>query len=439
MKAHYLLIFVFSVATGLAIACSSEEPVSTPSAAPTREVLAPTPSPSRAATPQGPSPTRTPTLRTVWLFDLEAGTRTTLTDELDRPPYELSFEDGAETVRIRYWFDGQRVALGFALDGTLLARTEVVPTCTETRHGAEIAGRHYVDAACGLISPNERWMTYGTAVEQPPEALTRGDWDQWVVNLETGESRLLQEGLRHCGGCDGRYAAEWSPSSRFLFFPEWLQSGRTFLSDILTMTTVEITVGSTEIHRKPAWSPAEDHLLAYHQDGSTFLHDLSSDVRIKVQMLGDYVRFEANGAYLYASVPDSSKEGILVYDVKEQRVAATLPGHITFLAFHGVNLPIVGTDDGFVAAFSEGGTCTGVAIYRDELQAGCVRGSGPEISPDGRKVAFRSGREIKLFDVEAGVTTILATGIEGGENPRIVWNPMSTHLLVLWPGYHIGL
>ena len=114
--------------------------------------------------------------------------------------------------------------------------------------------------ASALLRPAiHRHRRHVNALQRPGPEVAVGaaklpTWDQWALNRHTDERRLLQAGLVHCGGCDGRFGAEWSPSGRFVYYAEYAQAGRTFLSDLETGTTRVISEGSTLVSAKPSWT-----------------------------------------------------------------------------------------------------------------------------------------------------------------------------------------
>ena len=333
--ASILLLFL------LLAACSGSEQPSTPS--PARSAVSPavepSPLPTATATRQPNASPEPSTGRTVWLFDLSASSFVTLTDSLENRPYEVELDAATATVAIRYWIDRDRRELRFAYDGTQLADSSAGVECTESNDGAEVTGRYYQDVNCGPISPDGNWMTYRVAVSGPPDTRERGDWDQWVVDLRSGETAVLQEGLRHCGGCDGRFGPAWSPSSHYVFFPEWIQHGATFLSDVESLTTRELFSGSTEINATPKWTPNAPHILVFERDDSVYLHDLSQDSPEALPDLTAPFYFDSTGQLLYG-IAKANAPRIGVYDLGDRELKAVLPGRLTYLAFYGLNLPV---------------------------------------------------------------------------------------------------
>src|SRR5690606_13737172 len=194
----------------------------------------------------------------VWLYNVESGDRATLYEDYEFRIVSIARFDG-EHVVVRDRRESQHTR--FDLEGNVIA-VEPTPSpntrlqCEETSAGATVDGRAYDGVRCGLIGPDERWMLYG--VDAGTQAVGGGTalpvWDQWAVNLDTDERRLLQAGLVHCGGCDGRFGPRWSPSGRFLVFPELVGNGRTFLHDFETAETRLLFEGSTEISWAPEWS-----------------------------------------------------------------------------------------------------------------------------------------------------------------------------------------
>jgi hypothetical protein len=271
-------------------------------------------------------------------------------------------------------------------------------------------------------------------------------WDQWVVELATGRSRLLQAGLVHCGGCDGRFGEEWSKSGRLLFFAESRSGGSTFVSDMQTGVTRKLFSGSTEISVKPDWSPAADMLVYRSDDGVSVVEDFTSGTRTELPELGWPVRFDPSGIYLYSPAWDDDRKGAVgetkVYDVQARRVIATLPGRPRPEGMWLPLEPVKAADGTFIVILERAADCDGVAVYRDQKRVACiVGGQGGSFSPDGKRAVVaravvppalgQSGQyEIVLVDTAGGQTRTLysVAGL-----PELIWNNASSHLLVLSP------
>jgi hypothetical protein len=394
----------------------------------------------------------------VWLIEASTGKRTTLFESLTRTAGHVSVGPD-DTVSIYHFGGGlpaetEEIELRF--DGTQAYRGPVRPPPTECRNDGDAAvveGRPYDGARCGLISPDRVWMTYeidaGMVELQPGFSVP--SWDQWVVNLATGGKRELQAGLRHCGGCDGRFGPSWSVSGRFLTFAELAQPSRVFLSDLDLGNTRELAVGSSDISSEPDWSPVAD-LLVYRRNGVTVLEDLPRGSVTELPELPWPVRFDASGGYLYSPAWGEVKDGggsTTVYDVRAGRVVATLAGRARYQSLWLREGQLAASGDSFVAVL-EGAPDCGVAVYSGTRRLTCiVGGSGAVLSPDGRYAAVgrtqntvptnaRKEYDVLLVDMATGAVRVVATGAlsEPGSPqlpPQFIWNARGTHVIVRWP------
>jgi hypothetical protein len=451
------------------LGCTSSDPSATvqPTAVTMHEVPAASPTPTAIPRPPAFTPTPRPP-DTVWLFDIAGGNRTTLLETPGQNVLQLRFGPDETVLANTLVVDraGNKVAtLRLRYDGSVVSRDPVPRAgdgdCVSASDGAVVRGRAYRDLSCGPISPDARWMTYqvdaGMAqVVTPSPANPNGFsvpvWDQWVVELATDQRRLLQAGLLHCGGCDGRFGPAWSASGRLLYFAELRDNGSTFISDMQTGVTRELFSGSTQISAEPDWSPVTDLLVYRTAAGVTILEDFSAGTRKELPDLLWPVRFDASGAYLYSPGWDNDHRAAggetKVYDWLTGRVVATLAGQPRYDGLFMPQTTIRSLDGSFVAVL-EGGDCGGVAVYRGSTSVACVSGSGGgALSPNGQQVAAarvtREGSgpvpgqlseyEVVLIDVASGQTRVLASGaLSQFLPPELIWNDASTHLLVRWP------
>jgi hypothetical protein len=332
-------------------------------------------------------------------------------------------------------------------------------TCETLNDGAKIEGKVYAGIKCGPISPDERWMTYqvdaGTHVF--PSGYEVPVWDQWVVNLETDERRLLQQGLIHCGGCDGRFGAAWSASSRYVYFPELVQTGRTFLSDVESGTTRLLFEGSTNLGDQPQWSPVEDVLLYKAADGTTVLEDLAAGTMRELRVATWPARFDSTGtlAFTWGFDPREASAGgqTTMIDLGTSKVIGIVAGLAAYPFFGSDNVyKVARSPESFVAALSSPPGCTGFGLYRNTADLECVAaGRGASVAPDATKVAYArvtgSTRvriwglvqemyvyEIVVRDVQVGGEVVVGMDAISSEvAPSIEWDLESRELLVRWP------
>ena len=412
---------------------------------------------------------------TVWLFDVRNGARTTLVESAGQSVLRAGFGP-EETVFVHTLVvdrvGGNRVEqLQLRYDGSLAARGTPVPSpaaapgeCSQSPDGAVVRGRVYRDVNCGLVSPDGRWMTYqvGAGMNQlatpspdNPGGFSVPVWDQWAVELATDQRRLLHAGLVHCGGCDGRFGPAWSASGRLLYFSEWSDPGSTFVSDLQTGITRELSFGTTDIAGEPDWSPRSDVLVYRTTAGGTVLEDFGSSVRRDLPELAWPARFDPSGALLYSPAWDNDPAvaggETVIYDLRTGRVISRLGGLPRFdspFTPYAAN-SVLGADGSFIAVLEGSAECSGVAIYRGNIGVACVGGgSDAALSADGRLVALArltraaapggpaqmNEYEVMLVEVATGSASVLATGARGAlRAPELIWNDASTHLLVRWP------
>ncbi len=469
---------VLMLALGALLVGACTSPTPTPEASPTLDA-SPTSDATPARTPIVPvtsSPTPEPehvTLpATVWVANVQTGVVTTIREDFDDWFYDASFTDEGN-VLVRYWLGDRRTNFVYADDGTLLAETTPPPDrsaqgCVNTDAGAELDGRVYPDVACGLVSPDRTRMTY--IVDAGEVAVSSNasvpSWDQWLVDLRTGDTTLLQPGLRHCGGCDGRFGPRWSPSSRYLVVPDLID--QLFLIDAVAGTSTDIAEGNnaTEISRAPVWHPTDDRLLRPGPEESTILEDLEAGTSRQLADLPWPASFDATGAFIYSpswytDPPAGSRRPqapveTSIADAATTEVVAALPGAPGWERLWGqAGEPVVAVEDGFVAVLAvSSGTCRGTLVYDPgDLQGTCLTGAtAATLSPDTRLVAFarRTGSfgranypgggsinlprwEIAVHDQISGETTVVAEDAAGHLFPSMTWNAEGTQLLIRWP------
>lgn len=367
--------------------------------------------------------------------------------------------------------------------------------CSVVDGSAVILGRTYLGVpTCGIVSMDisATWMLFQVPGADVPigGGRTASTWDQWVLNRHTDEHRLLQTGLRHCGGCDGRFGPGWSPDGRFVYFAETYDKGRIFLSDMETNKTRLISEGETITSAQPQWAGSSS--LIYRGPGDTVIfEDLGAGSKRALSALQWPACFVAD-RYVYSA---AGGQQVQVYSIAEQRIVATLIGT---LDTNGNGYPIscpnpppiaiteAGDDDEVVSVVSGGSSCAGIAVYRVADQVACVDlpllvnetkenlrdDARSALSMQGDQVAIarltdlapprpctvspcnqatiealsQSGRstgvdpfrrlhtyEVLVVDTKTGVQKTLATGLQSTSPPQLTWDSSSTYLLVRWP------
>jgi hypothetical protein len=309
------------------------------------------------------------------------------------------------------------------------------------------------------VSLNLKWMTY--QVDAGQIELFPGypvpTWDQWAIDLSSDQRWILQAGLRHCGGCDGRFGPSWSPSGRYLMFPELVE--RVFLSDMTTRTTRELAPG-VELGQKPEWSPQADVLARPSTGGATILDDIARGVITELAEIPWPARFDQSGRYLYSpAFGTSSKDNAQttrVFDSRSMSVVAVLAGAPSPRDLWTAHTVVAASDDSFTTALQGAPGCDGTTIYAGTQVLTCVIGTvGASISPDGSQIALarRTGGtgliqgpglqsvdasryDIVLVDTATGNERVVAKDAVGLELPKLVWKEDSSRLLVKWPASH---
>lgn len=470
------LLTLLATATLLLAACtSSSDP--TPTATPTIEAT-PTLAPSPTATSEtAPPPEVTPTSTavvgieapaTVWLIDTRTAEVHTLTEDTEHFPWRTEFNADGYAV-VRYADRGEPPHLAFDIEGQPTSEEVPVAPCTRIDDETITVNGNRIDSErgvfnCGLVSPNERWMTYVGQVER--DFIGGADriqsWDQWVLNLETNESRLVQAGLRHCGGCDGVFGPFWSPSGRYLVLPE-LGVGEVYLADMQTETIRPIGGASgSSILQRPNWAPGGDRILHPDGTGHTVIEDLETGTRVVLDTLPWPATFDPTGRHIYSPAWDTRRDiaaarETTVLDATTLLEVGIRPGGAPGDLIYGApGTPVMATEGGFVAALEGTSGCRGTALYAvDGSLVTCVeQGSGAVFSPDGTRLALavHTGSttqsvngpgfwgitartfDIVLVDVATGSTEVLATdALSSDAAPLIIWNDEGTHILVRWP------
>jgi hypothetical protein len=300
------------------------------------------------------------------------------------------------------------------------------------------------------------------AIDAEPVAVTDDyevpAWDQWLINLETGDRTLLRERMRHCGGCDGRFGPEWSADSQFVFFSELYAPGDVLLTNTSTLETRAIgsAEGATDITQKPVWSASGSRLLHPGPAGSAILEDLATAETLDLGDLPWPAAFDPTDRYVYspaARFNPADPTEVTIVDLSTLEVVAMLPGLIDSLLIWGAGgPPVVGVDRGLVAALRKTPNCRGTVVYRaGEASEICVEGGyGAIFSPDASRVAIAVQRElvsltyldfggpawrtdIVIVDLATGDLRTVAEAAYSNHPPDMTWNDAGTHILIRWP------
>ena len=456
---------------GLATPSESVETVtSTPTPPADERPSSPTPSPTVASSPS-PPPDAIEAALTVWLVDVESRRVDTLIEaDEGRPLFATFGSDGMPVVRTAIGDDipDRR----FDLDGQPIAETTpILPRCIPIDELRIAVDGEPFEASvgpikCGLISPDHRWMLDDRDVVT---ALIGGierpqSWDQWLIDLQSGEGVMLQQGLRHCGGCDGVFGPRWAPSGRYVYFAELVQDGDVYLASVDgTVRRLDVGTGGGLL-RRPEWAATTDRLLYPDAAGNTVYEDLEAGTRIVLDDVPWPAAFDHTEQYIYSPAYETIRTGdptpdeTVVLELARLGQLAQRPGHPSASLLWGAPAtPVFGVDDGFVAALEGASACDGVTVYRaDGEQAACVIGGGAGVfSPDGTKLAiavaidrvptvsgpgFSGGPvhryEIRVLDLTAGTIETVAAGALSDDEPAIAWNEAGTHLLVTWPVFY---
>lgn len=427
---------------------SSTDPESTPAETAT-------PSPEASPAPGTPAGQASPggtieVASTVKLVDAATGAVETLYEDRGTEAWDAFFEGDRILVRA-----GANL-LEFALDGSAVA-TRDRAECRESNGAVEIAGRRYSGISCGVISPDGRWMTYHVDAGETtlPMGLRVPLWDQWLVNLETGSTRLLQAGLVHCGGCDSRYGPRWSPGSRFVVYAEFGGSQRRFLSDALTGATRPLGAGA-DIGLAPKWAPGSEQLLySSAEGGRTVLEDLAVG-SVRELDLAWPAAFDTSGTLVYspAWAPDgkgTTDVSTTVIQAASGKRLATLPGAPPYMFVWSGSAAVAAGPDGVLAVLQQASGCAGTAIYLGGKLQRCVEGGMEgQIGPNGNVAVARktgeagraAGPGFETLSIDTFSVVLVAAGKQpqtvvkealSFHPPLMVWSEDAAQLLILWP------
>jgi hypothetical protein len=371
-----LVVLAFAAACGDG---DSEDPTSTPAATDTpRATATSTAEPEPTATPTPAGPLQVPSL--VQLVDVQSGEVTTLFESLEGRAYSSEFRSDrivVETVVDVEAREAERETLVFDLNGSLV--DEEPPQAPSAYECLMVNG----EQRCGFPSPGGTWSLQhrnnreGSAAGGGTVPLS----DLWLVNLTTGDERLILEAYTHCGGCDGAYGPRWAPGGEFVVFAETGGSGRRFLTEAATGETQQIGNGQG-ISQAPDWSSDGQWLLYPEQfQGATILLNVETGAEEIIDLQWP-VAFDTTGSRMYSPAwaphPDPKQDGgsytTTVVDVATREVLYELPGAPSWTYVWTDEIALVETDIGVVAALQDSAGCDGTVIYVDGRSTGCVEG-----------------------------------------------------------------
>lgn len=325
------LLTVSSFFVVLFVACSDDgAPAGTPKPTASSVSVVATSSPSPQPSPSLVPATKTPqsverVALTVWLIDAESGRTTTLVQDFDLPTWWAFFgADGLAVYVVRLVED-----IEYSLAGVELHRGPEEGFCARLDGGQEQAPGSFEARHCRHGLPKSEWIVYGVDGEEPLE------YAAWAEDRRTGERFLLQDGLRHCGGCDSFIAGGWSPSGNYLVFTESGTERRVFLSDLANRTTRLLSSGNGS-DDAPQWSPNADILWWPTAEGLVVREDLVAGTRQEFPDFDWPVRFDSSGDYVFSpGFVFSAGAGVetRVADAESGEVLMVLSGAPPFLHF----------------------------------------------------------------------------------------------------------
>lgn len=434
-------LFVFAA---LLAGCSGEGDASTPSPSATPEASAPTVTATASPTAT-PTAVATPEVQhTVWLINLWDEALYTIYQHPDAPPGRTAFVAshlaGVEAASGPGVFDAEGHPVSFP--GF---------QCEAGATGVVVQGVEYPDVpTCGPASPDERYMLF----EVPTPEVSPPASEQWVLDLDAGEARLLQQGLIGCGGCDGRFAPEWWPGGRYVYFAETVQEGRVFLSDVETGETRVVATG-TDVWYRPSWSYSEEPLLLVRggAESAVLVHALNGEAT--TLPIAWPAAFDPSGTLAYSPTagppsasPDAGPTVTSVLNIKTLEITeleGTPPSWYLRWGVHAVSA----MGSRFIAVL-ESPDCDGTVLHLPDVPPACIEGArGAVPARNGTAVAFAllvpgeervvqgtefSRYDIAVLDVTTGEIDVVAEGAYSGElPPRIQWSEFGDLLLVTWP------
>ena len=466
MTGRALARLAFGSLAALALGACSSDPSAPPASATATATAIASPSPTEQTTASRTPATATATPQAggpragVWLIAVANAAVHRLHEGEDAA--FAAFGPGGDAVWLAMPGAGAGAAqsLRFSLDGV---EQERVPgfhlgppqpqrclAVSDSPPAAEIDGTRYA-VACGLFSPDGTKLLYS---EGPQTSAPGATYAAFVLDLASGKSTLVNDDLRHCGGCDGRAGPAWSPTSRYVLVPELAQPDRVFLHDTATGETRVAAQGAptggflvTQTGTAPGWSPVDDALVLPAPNGDVVIDRLPAGTRTVLPDAAWPARFTADARHVYSpSLASDGDTTTLLHDARTGELLARVPGIVSRNPFIE-QLRVVGTADGPAALLERAPGCEGDTVHHPALPGGerCLDGFGAVFAPDGSRVAYArpaSGEwSVVALDVATGIEQTLASGIPvdaapgGSARPLVSWNDAGTHLLVEWPGY----
>lgn len=294
-----------------------------------------------------------------------------------------------------------------------------------------------------------------------PSGLRVPSWDQWLLNISTGELSELQKGLVHCGGCDGRYGPRWSPTSEYVAYSEYGGELRRFLTNVSTGGTRQIGRG-VSILFAPEWAPAGNRIVYSLEEAlqsEVRLEDLDAGT-VSLLPIRQPVRFDVSGRYLYSPGwdldPKASGKFTTIIDSTTFEAVATVSGTAPqWGLYRDDEHRVTASTSGPVAALQGAAGCNGTSITKGTQAPQCIAGgvagavnrpgstvavaraagtTGPAKGP-GFEASSLTRYDIDLVDSGTGRVRAAFSGLLSWEHsaPLMIWNEAGTHLLVLAP------
>ena len=340
---------------------------------------------------------------TIWLIEVPSGSVTTLYEKSGQSAWAQFSNDGTRALVLEYLTGGSELT-EYDLDGVEAGRSMPASPCVWQE--VEIDGATHADFQCkdavseaeelvtiAILSPDRLWIPYQVRDDTPtPVPFGPPGYDQWALNIRTGERRLLQAAMQHCGGCDfGGSGGGWSPSGRYLVFGENGPQLRLFLSDFETGTTVELE-SPENLWPVLQWAPHSDLLLRPAADG-VVLHDVRGGTTFLLEGVMWPAAFDANGRFVYSPSPAFGGPGdqfsTTIADSSTGQLLAEFDGAARYSMGRELSPVVITVDGEIVAALDYAGNCDGTTIYARGQAATCIEhASGSTVSPDGSTVAL---------------------------------------------------
>lgn len=400
-----LLPGMFVLVCGVAAACggggdSTGSPTAVETA--TQHVASPAVTATRVASPVATAiPAGPRVASTVMLIDAETRQFRLIAEEFVDSIWKAEFGPNGDKIVVHL---GRGDTETYDFDGAPVAPDGPSP-CTDVAGGADIGGRVYADVRCGIISPDEAWMYF--RIETSQEA-----YDAVLLNLESGVSTRIQEGLLLDLGSDFYFVPEWSPSSRFLVYPGHRSGSETYLTDVQTMATRILEGVRNRRDQRPVWSPSRDELLI-PSGAQTAILDAATGERRELALAWP-ARWDASGTTLYSPAwgPVAVSETTIMQAARGTELA-TVAGTPSWIGIWTEMSNVSGIGGGgYTAALEAAGQCEGTTIWTTlRGDPVCVQqGYGAAVSPDGTQVAV-----MVVVDEEDGPFLT-----PGNDNPRLM-------------------